>query len=153
MKAYLFGYNPDFPMTKRLDVWVHEMQDEYDAFGSIEPGVIGWSCANTHIQAGDEAFLFRHGVSLPGGLIGHGIITGPVTERGSYASGKPYRGAPIRWDAFKFYGKPLVGMEKLEGLDIFWGNMASGTLIKPEAHRALRAVWRKNGFKPAELVA
>ena len=142
--AYLFGYNPDLQIThRRIDVWAHRMQDEFDDTGKVSCSKTeGWTCANSHVEVGDEAFLFRHGRYLERGIIGHGFVVWPLIERPSFTSGKPYRGAPIEWDALKMHGAPLIGMTALRRIDGPWSSQASGIQIKPAATKALRAIWR-----------
>src|SRR5215469_12287417 len=103
----------------------------------------GWKCNNMHVQVADEAFLIRQGQRFEQGIIGHGRIAGPIQPAPSFTTGKPYRCVPIQWDAFKFYGNPLISKDALRGINILWGAQSSGIIIEPDAHKALREVWRK----------
>jgi len=142
--AYLFGYNPDLQLTRRrIDEWAHAMQDEFDESGKVACSKDdGWTCANHHVEVGDEAFLFRHGRYLERGIIGHGVVVWPLFEDTAYKTNNPYWRAPIEWDVLKMHGAPLIGMDALRRIDGPWGSQSSGVRIKPAAAKALRAIWR-----------
>ncbi len=147
--AWLLMWNPNSWTWENYQEWIEKINS-----GVRETDT--WSCANTHVKAGDRFYLAVCGRGVRRGIVGSGAVVSPPVMRPHWnkelkEEGRQYRSIGVEFDKLVDYkGDDILPIETLQRAfpNQAWSAQASGIEIRAEYTEGLREMWYRDHINP-----